>query len=351
MTDVRLDEDDGSHRAGRSHEARGFANPQQSSGTTDRSTHERAHHERPRQPATNGTASDASGPNNQQRAIGTSQIVDEEHGRRNSRGGRTMSTVMAVGLMVASLAACAGASSTSEKSAGSPGPSGSSAQAATTGYASTSFVVPFDVAPPSWLDAQPQIEQANFVTWEAPDLPAVRFLAPVNVYRPGNTTATDVPPDYVGYLLGQARNGGHFADQVEEDIDGRPATLVTATTDRALDGSLGCPTATTSAAECFGLQPNLVLRIAAVNIHDQTLLIWLRMDKNTDQREEQGADQGVRGHARHRPVQRPGSHPGDRIRHPDSRHIADRRQLPDEHLLATNQDSRCALRGWPRGHR
>ena len=142
--------------------------------------------------------------------------------------------------------------------------------------------MPFDVAPPSWLDAQPQIEQANFVTWEAPDLPAVRFLAPVNVYRPGDTTATEVPSDYVGYLLGQARNGGHFADQVEEDIDGRPATLATATTDRALDGSMGCPTATTSAAECFGLQPDLVLRIAAVNVHDQTLLIWLRMDKNTD---------------------------------------------------------------------
>ena len=143
-------------------------------------------------------------------------------------------------------------------------------------------MVPFDVAPPGWLDKQPQIEHANFVTWEAPDLPAVRFLAPVNVYRPGDTTATDVPSDYVDYLRGQARNGGHFADQVEEEIDGRPATLVTATTDRALDGSMGCPTATTSAAECFGLQPDLVLRIAAVNVHDQTLLIWLRMDKNTD---------------------------------------------------------------------
>jgi hypothetical protein len=65
-------------------------------------------------------------------------------------------------------------------------------------------------------------------------------------------------------------------------VGGQAATLLTATTDRALDGSLGCPTRKTSAPDCFGLQPDLALRIAVVKVHDQTLLIWLREDEGAD---------------------------------------------------------------------
>jgi hypothetical protein len=143
-------------------------------------------------------------------------------------------------------------------------------------YASTDFVVPFDVTPPSWLGATPHIEQPHFVTWEQPDLPAVRFLAPVSVYPPGQPTDTAVPSDYLPYLLDQANHGAHFTDQTTETVGGQPATFLTATTTTALDGSLGCPTMNTPAADCFGLQPELSLRIAVINVHGTTVLVWLR---------------------------------------------------------------------------
>ena len=142
-------------------------------------------------------------------------------------------------------------------------------------YASTSFVTPFDVSPPDWLDPEPTTEKANFVTWEAPQVPAVRFLAPESVYRPGKKSDSAVPNDYLSYLLGQASAGAHFPDQTSVTIAGQPATRLTATIDHSLDGSLGCPTKGTLAAACFGLQPGLELRMAILRVNDRPLLIWL----------------------------------------------------------------------------
>ncbi len=191
---------------------------------------------------------------------------------------RSRATVsVAVALLASSVAACGATQSSSGRAAATAGTSAASPGT----YASTSFVVPFDVTPPSWLAAQPQIEQSRFVTWEGTGQPAVRVMAPADLYRPGETTTSDVPSDYVSYLLGQAKNGGHFADQTTETVAGQPATVVTATTDTSLDGSLGCPTPSTAASDCFGLQPDLALRIAVLKVHDEVLLIWLRMDGKT----------------------------------------------------------------------
>jgi hypothetical protein len=141
-------------------------------------------------------------------------------------------------------------------------------------------VVPFDVTPPAWLDPRPTIEQANFVTWEKPNLPAVRILVPESLYRPGDPSESAVPNDYLGYLLGQAKVGAHFTDKTHAMVAGQPATIVTATTDTTMDGSLGCPSKGTLAPACFGLQPELQLRIAVLKVHDRTMLIWLRTEKN-----------------------------------------------------------------------
>ena len=104
------------------------------------------------------------------------------------------------------------------------------------------FNLPFDVTVPGWLDATPSVEQPNFVTWQSPTVDrAVRFLIPVNVYPPGGTGPTSPPPDYLHYLLAQTDHGAHFADQTQTTVGGKPATIVTATVDNSLDGSLGCP--------------------------------------------------------------------------------------------------------------
>ena len=137
--------------------------------------------------------------------------------------------------------------------------------------------MPFGVAVPVWLPRTPQAEQPNFVTWEAADIGLnVRFLVPVDVYPPGGTDTTAPPHDYLAYLRSQSDYGAHFADLSETTIGGRPATLLTATTDKSLDGSLGCQDQGMTAGDCWGLQPDVILRIAVLPAGDKTLLVWLR---------------------------------------------------------------------------
>lgn len=143
-------------------------------------------------------------------------------------------------------------------------------------YTSTSFEIPFDIAPPDWLDPSPTLEQATFVTWQQTGAPAVRILAPQSVYRPGDSKDTAVPQDYVAYLLAQTGAGAHFDGQRAVTIDGHPGTVLTATTTKSLDGSLGCPVKRMLAAACFGLQPEYTLRLAVTQVDGRTLLLWLR---------------------------------------------------------------------------
>ena len=151
-------------------------------------------------------------------------------------------------------------------------------------YVTHAFSEPFEVTAPALLPTEPSIDEPNFVTWEstASGGPAVRFLVPVNVFPPGSTDTTPPPDDYLAYLLAQAEHGAHFADQTDTTIGGRPATLLTATVDESLDGSVGCPEQDMAAGDCFGLQPENTLRMAVIDVGDRTLLAWLRHDNRTD---------------------------------------------------------------------
>lgn len=151
-------------------------------------------------------------------------------------------------------------------------------------YATKTFAVPIDVTVPGWLPAEPSVEQLDFVTWEAPDgARAVRVLIPVAVYPPGSAGATPPPKDYLAFLLGQTDQGAHFTDETKTTVGGRAATIVTATSDKLLDGSIGCPELSMTAPDCFGLQPDLNLRIAVIDTGDKTLLVWLRNNVGVDE--------------------------------------------------------------------
>ena len=230
------------------------------------------------------------------------------------------SMILALTLMVAATA-CGNAAGSSQPASTQPTPATATTPIADgttvpatnddksgSAYATKAFNIPFDVTLPGWLDATPSVEQPNFVTWQSPTVHrAVRVLVPVTIYPPDGTGPTSPPADYLDYLLAQTDRGAHFTDQTKATVGDKPATIVTATVDDSLDGSLGCPDNTTAAHDCFGLQPEVVLRIAVVDTGTTPLLIWLRGDIGTDMTtaNESFAELLASIHFRDRPVQAP----------------------------------------------
>ena len=144
-------------------------------------------------------------------------------------------------------------------------------------YTSSTFVVPFEVTLPEWVAPEPAAELPNFVTWEGAEIDrGIRFLVPVNVFLNGDPTPSPVPDDYLDYLLGLSDLGASFDDVVETTVDGHPATVFTATTSTSLDGSIGCQEAELFAADCFGVQPDLILHMAVIDTDAGPLLVWQR---------------------------------------------------------------------------
>jgi hypothetical protein len=151
-----------------------------------------------------------------------------------------------------------------------------------TTYLTTEFVPKLEVTVPAWLPHEPSADEPNFLTWIGEGVwvdRAVRFLVPVNLYEPGSATASAPPANYLAYLAylrTQDQHGAQFTDETTVTVGGRPATVMTATTTTSLDGSLGCPADGIPAAGCFGLQPELTLRIAIIDATNTTLLAWAR---------------------------------------------------------------------------
>ena len=184
-----------------------------------------------------------------------------------------------------SLPACGGSSNTPELSVPTKSASVASAAAKPAGptYSSKRFVVPVDTATPTWKPGPPTQEQSNFVAWVAPDdSQAIRFMVPITVFKPGTTTEVPVPDpaSYLSYLMGQSAKGAHFADVTKITVGGQPSTELTATTDQSLNGSLGCQKQGLPPSDCYGLQPDLSLRMAVIPRGSRTLLVWLRTGIN-----------------------------------------------------------------------
>jgi len=169
-------------------------------------------------------------------------------------------------------------------------PSAGVTSSAGASYLSKAFVPPLEVTVPVWLPREPWADERNFLTWIGDGVwvdRAVRFLVPVNLYGPESFTATAPPDDYLEYLRAQVQHGAHFADDAAMTVGGRPATVMTATTSTNLDGLLGCPADGVPAADCFGLQAGLALRIAVINAGGTTLVAWARaIDGSADAAEE-----------------------------------------------------------------
>ena len=151
-------------------------------------------------------------------------------------------------------------------------------------YTTTKFSIPLSIDVAPLFGAGAPYDTPGLVSWtstsEVND--KVRILAPVEVYPPGATTPEAVPADLVAYLKGLAEEGAVITDVTQATVGGKPATLLTATTSTSLDGVLGCPEAGADKGEgCYGLQPELLVRIAVANVDGKPLLAWARTDAAT----------------------------------------------------------------------
>lgn len=87
------------------------------------------------------------------------------------------------------------------------------------------------------------------------------------------------------YLQGLTGHGVKLSNETKITVDGHPATLMSATSATGpglLDGSLGCPKIGADQSEgCYGVQPDLILRIAVIPVGNSTLLAWARTSKDS----------------------------------------------------------------------
>jgi len=163
-------------------------------------------------------------------------------------------------------------------------PSSPSSTARQTTYDSKAFVLPITVTVDSWLTSPPNPDSRNLLSWDAVNgsTDKIRFLVPVDLYRPRSSVPEGVPRDYMTYLGGLTKYGVELSNVVKTTVDGHPATLMSVTTyaSEGIDGALGCPRVGADQSEgCFGIQPDFIVRIAVIPVGTTTLLAWERTDK------------------------------------------------------------------------
>jgi hypothetical protein len=161
-------------------------------------------------------------------------------------------------------------------------------------YASNAFVLPLTITVDPALKTPPSLDSRNLLSWDAAasNDNKVRFLVPVELYRPGSSKPEAPPEDYLTYLRGFTKANVQMSNLDNVTIDGRSATLMDLTWDTDaghlegyFDGALGCPaTGAEQGDGCFGPQPDLVLRLAVVDVGDTTLLAWARMSRQNPDR-------------------------------------------------------------------
>jgi hypothetical protein len=198
-------------------------------------------------------------------------------------------TVMVVlcGLALLAVSGCGGGATTS-----TPPKASTTAASSAAGqtYSSRAFVLPLSVTVDAALKSPPNPDSHNLLSWNAAASKDkwVRFLVPVNLYRPGSSTPEAVPKDYLKYLQGQTKDNVEFSDMTKIAVGGHPATLMTATStldanhqQGFVDGSLGCPTDYADHSEgCYGIQPQGIIRLAVIDVGGTTLLAWARTAKD-----------------------------------------------------------------------
>jgi hypothetical protein len=101
-------------------------------------------------------------------------------------------------------------------------------------YASEAFVLPLTITVDPALKTPPSLDSRNLLSWDAAasNDNKVRFLVPVELYRPGSSKPEAPPEDYLTYLRGFTKANAQMSNLDKVTIDGRAATLIDLTWDR-----------------------------------------------------------------------------------------------------------------------
>src|SRR4026209_1343743 len=175
--------------------------------------------------------------------------------------------------------------SSAPTSSASPGVSPPPSEPVGESYTSTAFAGPLTVVVEPVLKSPPFADTTNLLTWHAAanDNEKIWFLIPAEIHPPRGGSPRPPPADYLAYLQRPTSSGASFSAVSTMTVDGHSATLMTATTSESLSGSLGCPIVGVDnperdgVGECFGLQPDVSLRIAVIDMGGgTTLLAWAR---------------------------------------------------------------------------
>ena len=153
-----------------------------------------------------------------------------------------------------------------------------------TPYSTTDFAVPFDVTLPAW------------VTTDAGDRGAQRAALGRHVRRPGDPlrrtgracTRPGTRPHSRSRTTTSPTSSAKKPPAPSSPTSPRPPSAADPqrssrrNVPASLDGSLGCPAEGLTADVCFGLQPELTLRIAVIDLDPAPLLVWLRDIRRPD---------------------------------------------------------------------
>ena len=196
-----------------------------------------------------------------------------------------LAVVAALSALALLAAGCGSGGSTTAHATASPA---SPVTASSQTYASKDFKLPLTVTVDASLESPPETDFPTFLTWDAVSSSSnkVRFLVSTNMYRPGSFASQAPPKNYLKYLRGLTSHGVTLSHVVKITVDGHPATLMTASSSAAagppgfFDGTIGCPDPASDQEEgCFGFQPDVVLRLAVIQVGGTTLLAWARTSK------------------------------------------------------------------------
>jgi hypothetical protein len=189
-----------------------------------------------------------------------------------------IAVLSALALLV--LPGCSSGGSTSAPAKASPSPPASQR------YASKAFVVPLTVTVDASLKSPPNPDSSHLLFWDAANSSTdkVTFLVPAKVYLPDSSTPEAPPKDYLKWLQGFTQFGGKFSNVTKINVDGHPATLMTATSIYGeLEDTLGCSSASADPSAndkvCFGVPDDLIKRIAVIPLGNTTLVAWARTSK------------------------------------------------------------------------